>query len=492
VSPPSRPATLARRYRLDEPLAEGGYGEVWRALDLVLNRAVAVKLLRAGYGGQPEIAARFRAEARHAGALCHENIARVYDYDDGQPGSHPPYLVMELVAGPSLDQLMAAGAPGPVRVMDIVAQTAAGLAVAHRAGLVHRDIKPGNLLLGPGGTVKITDFGIAHAVGSAPVTSTGTIVGTPAYLAPERAAGAQASPASDLYSLGVVAYECLAGAPPFTGSPLEIAAAHRERPMPPLPAWVPGEVAALVGYLTAKDPAARPGSAAEVARWAGRLRDALKDGTAGLLTGVPHHPAVLAAGRPTVYVPSPAPGGGRSGRRWDAWIRPGGLRARRLMAPAAVLVAALSGVVLASAGSPGSPQRAAHVPASTSTPRPVLTVVVSRSALIGEPARQVVRHLHRIGLRPRVQWRPSAQPAGSVLAVLPSGRLPAGSPVTVIVAVHRSQPEPARAATTTTQHHPDPDGQGHDRGHGHHKWRSDYRRHGDGGHSGSDHSGSGG
>src|SRR5207302_11166946 len=142
---------------------------------------------------QPEIAARFRAEARHAGALRHENIAHVYDYDDGRPGSYPPYLVMELVAGRSLDQVLAGGALGPARVMDIVAQTATGLAAAHRAGLVHRDIKPGNLLTGPGGIIKITDFGIAYAVGSAPVTSTGMIIGTPAYLAPERAAGAQAS-----------------------------------------------------------------------------------------------------------------------------------------------------------------------------------------------------------------------------------------------------------------------------------------------------------
>jgi Protein kinase domain len=149
---------------------------------------------------------------------------------------------------------------------------------------VHRDIKPANLLMAPGGGVKITDFGIAHAAGSAQLTRTGMLVGTPAYLAPERAAGERASPASDLYSLGIVAYECLAAAPPFRGTPLEIAAAITRQPIPPLPASVPGPVAALVADLTARDPAARPGSAGQVAARAAGLRDALRDIASGRLT----------------------------------------------------------------------------------------------------------------------------------------------------------------------------------------------------------------
>ncbi len=143
--------------------------------------------------------------------------------------------------------------------MDIVAQTAAGLHAAHLAGLVHRDVKPGNLLLGPGGIVKITDFGISHAAGSAPITSAGMLVGTPGYLAPERVGGATATPASDLYALGIVAYECLAGAAPFDGVGVEVALAHRDRPLPELPATVPADVAALVIELTAKQPAAGRG-----------------------------------------------------------------------------------------------------------------------------------------------------------------------------------------------------------------------------------------
>ena len=124
---------------------------------------------------------------------------------------------MELVDGPSLETVLAGGPLDGSQTMDIVAQAAAGLQAAHAAGMIHRDIKPANLLLAPGGTVKITDFGIAHTIGSAPVTASGELIGTPGYLAPERAMGEQATPASDLYSLGMVAYECLAGAPPFRG-----------------------------------------------------------------------------------------------------------------------------------------------------------------------------------------------------------------------------------------------------------------------------------
>jgi eukaryotic-like serine/threonine-protein kinase len=274
---------LGGRYELDEPLGTGGFSEVWRATDTVLARPVAVKLLRAGYLQQAEALARFRAEARHAGSLSHENIARVFDYSEPADGAEgqQPYLVMELVDGPSLASLLAASASlDAARTMDVVAQAASGLQAAHEAGLVHRDIKPANILLTPCGTVKITDFGIARAGDSPPVTLTGTLIGTPGYLAPERVAGAQATPASDLYALGVVAYECLAGAPPFSGVPLEVALAHRERPLPPLPMSVPPDVAAFVMQLTAKDAVWRPGSAAEVARRAAELRDGLSRGPA--------------------------------------------------------------------------------------------------------------------------------------------------------------------------------------------------------------------
>jgi eukaryotic-like serine/threonine-protein kinase len=265
---------LADRYRLDDRIAAGGMGEVWRAVDLVLGRPVAVKLLREDYAQHPETLERFRAEARHTAAVSHPGIARMYDYGEPSPGQ-PPFLVMELVQGSPLTRLLERGPLEPARAMDIVAQAAAGLEAAHAAGLVHRDIKPGNLLVSPDDTVKITDFGIAYAAGSAPLTRTGTLIGTPAYLAPERVTGSSAGPASDLYSLGIVAYECLSGAQPFTGTPMEVALSHQYQPLPPLPPGVPPSAAALVAELTARDPARRPADAGEVAARAARLRDAL-------------------------------------------------------------------------------------------------------------------------------------------------------------------------------------------------------------------------
>jgi serine/threonine protein kinase len=294
---------LAGRYRLDGRIAAGGVGDVWRATDAALARPVAVKLLRAEYTQQAEALARFRAEARHAGSLSHPGVTRVYDY--GEEGeSCPPYLVMELVDGPSLAGLLRCGRLGPAHCMHVVAQAAAGLAAAHAAGLVHRDVKPANLLLSSSGQVKITDFGIAHAAGSAPLTRTGLLVGTPAYLAPERVAGASGTPAADLYALGVVAYECLAGAPPFAGEPLVVAAAQRARPLPGLPPEVPPAVAALVQDLTRKDPGARPPSAAAVAQRAAALRDALaRHGPAGAALAGPW--SWPAAGRPAVLAGAP-------------------------------------------------------------------------------------------------------------------------------------------------------------------------------------------
>lgn len=280
---------LDDRYLLDEVIGAGGYCTVWRATDTVLTRPVAVKLLHDAYAHQPEARARFRAEALHAGALAHQNIARVYDY--GEPEGGQAYLVMELIEGPSLDRVLAGGRLDTGRTMDIVAQVAAGLQAAHSAGLIHRDIKPSNIMVTAEGAVRITDFGVAHSVGSVPVTATGTVVGSAAYIAPERVTGAPSGPASDLYALGIVAYECLAGARPFAGPPLEVAIAHRDLPLPPLPAGVPAEVVAFVMVLTAKDPVWRPASAEDVAGQARRLHDEVVSGVIG--------PRRAAAGPPT-------------------------------------------------------------------------------------------------------------------------------------------------------------------------------------------------
>ena len=227
--------SLVGRYRLEEPIASGGAGTVWRAVDSVLERMVAVKLLRPEIAGDPLARAMFLAEARSASRLSHPGIAQVYDYGDDSRAD-VSFLVMELVDGLSLADLLTAGPLGADRTVQVIAQVAAGLQAAHSAGVVHRDIKPANLLISRDGQLKITDFGIAGVVGSASAMKAGPVMGTPAYLAPERAAGASATPASDLYSLGVVGYECLTGARPFSGQAAEVSAAHRWRPIPPLPA----------------------------------------------------------------------------------------------------------------------------------------------------------------------------------------------------------------------------------------------------------------
>jgi len=259
------------RYRLDERIAAGGVGQVWRGTDLLLQRPVAVKLLRPEFADHPETLRRFLAEARHAGALNHPCIAQVYDYCDGGPDT-APYLVMELVNGPSLADVLNAGPVGADRALDVIAQAAAGLAAAHRTGLVHRDIKPANILLSPDGLVKITDFGIAHAAGSASETAPQMVVGTAQYLAPERITGGPGGPASDLYSLGIVLHECLAGKPPFDGTSADVMAGHLYRPPPPLPSGIPPAIRELVARLTLKDPAARLADAAELSAIARRLR----------------------------------------------------------------------------------------------------------------------------------------------------------------------------------------------------------------------------
>ena len=276
---------LDDRYQLAEPIAAGGVGQVWRASDLLLDREVAVKLLRPEYADHPDTLERFRAEAKHAGSLTHPCVARVYDYGNAGPAS-PPYLVMEYVNGPSLADMLAVDPVHPVLALDVAAQAAAGLDAAHSIGLVHRDVKPGNILIGADGLVKITDFGIAHAAGSAPITGPGLVMGTTQYMAPERIAGGQATPASDLYALGILIYECLTGLPPYDGGTAEVMAGHLYLPMPPLPAGVPPELGELITRLTAKDPAARLSDAAEVAAIATRLRDALA-ADAGLTVAAP-------------------------------------------------------------------------------------------------------------------------------------------------------------------------------------------------------------
>jgi eukaryotic-like serine/threonine-protein kinase len=279
---------LDGRYALIERIASGGMGEVWRGVDQILGRPVAVKLLSSIHAGDEQFRARFRAEARYAAALSHPGIARVFDYGESSPLGGP-YLVMELVNGEPLSEILErVGRLSPDVTLDIVSQAARALDAAHQAGIVHRDIKPGNLLVMADGTTKITDFGIAkaHAAQAVNLTATGIVMGTALYVSPEQATGQTLSGASDVYSLGVVAYECLSGKPPFVAEqPLAIAIMHKHNPVPPLPSDVPRPVGDLVLSMLAKTPEGRPESARHVADRADVIRDArVLSGTDGPYT----------------------------------------------------------------------------------------------------------------------------------------------------------------------------------------------------------------
>lgn len=258
------------RYKLSHRIAIGGMGEVWEAHDEVILRDVAIKILKQEYMGDPGFLERFRTEARHAAMVNHEGIANVYDY--GEDGGSA-YLVMELVPGDSLAKILEVEKSLPEeKVLDIIAQTSRALYAAHEAGLVHRDVKPGNLLITPEGVVKITDFGIARVADQVGLTATGQVMGTVQYLSPEQATGKPATPSTDIYSLGIVAYEMLAGRRPFTGeSQMEIAMAQINQTPPPLPNGLDQRVVNLVLSCLAKKPNQRPESALVLAQRAEAL-----------------------------------------------------------------------------------------------------------------------------------------------------------------------------------------------------------------------------
>jgi serine/threonine protein kinase len=266
--------TLDGRYRLERRLGSGGMGSVWQGRDLLLGRKVAIKLVASPVTAGPAIGGgdeRLRREAKALGALAHPGIARLYNYCER---SEHTYLVMELAEGDSLAAHLARGRIPPERAVDIAAQCAEALDAAHRAWVVHRDVKPANIVLTAQG-VKLVDFGIASTAGDGALTAAGRVLGTAAYLAPERATGRPATPAADLYALGVVLHEMLAGSLPFRErDPIAMMYAHTAADPLPLPNDVPPALAEICRLLLAKDPAARPRSGAAVARM---LRDAPLD-----------------------------------------------------------------------------------------------------------------------------------------------------------------------------------------------------------------------
>jgi serine/threonine protein kinase len=299
-------ATLGGRYLLVKRVARGGMGEVWRAEDPVLGRIVAVKVLLPRLSGDPDFAARFRAEARAMATLSDPGIVEIYDY--GQDGENS-YLVMQFIEGESLHQLLArSGRLDPDHAMTLVAQAATALHEAHRRGIVHRDVKPGNLLLRPDGRLVLTDFGIAHSVAAERLTEVGAIIGTAAYLTPEQVTGEALTPATDVYALGVVAYECLTQHRPFEAeSPVAIALMHTHDEPPPLPDEIPTAVRHVVMRALAKHPAERWPDAAAMAEAALRALAAQPDRITGHLTrALTPAPAVPAPGS-DASTPPPMP-----------------------------------------------------------------------------------------------------------------------------------------------------------------------------------------
>ena len=255
---------LASRYHLTERIAAGGMGEVWRAHDATLDRDVAVKVLRPDGSDDEAFGERVHAEARHSGGLSHPNIGTVHDFGDD---SGTAYLVMELLEGEPLSTIIRERAPLPQdEVRDILVQTARALQAAHEAGVVHRDVKPANIVVNADGYAKLTDFGIARALNEAPMTQTGEVLGTPHYLSPEQAQGEPAGPLSDVYALAVVGYEMLTGRRPFSGDTMVTTAlAHVSQPAPQLSDEIREPLRTTVMAALAKDPAKRPPSAAEFA-----------------------------------------------------------------------------------------------------------------------------------------------------------------------------------------------------------------------------------
>jgi serine/threonine-protein kinase len=438
----------AERYALESRIATGGMGEVWRANDTVLGREVAVKLLKTEYADDATFRSRFETEARHAASLHHPNVAAVYDFGEARPAGSDvarPYLVMELVDGQPLSALLQPGQPlDPDATRDLLAQAADALAAAHAAGIVHRDVKPANLLVTPDRVVKITDFGIARAAQGISLTETGQVMGTPQYLSPEQAQGRAATPASDVYSLGVVAFECLAGHRPYVAeTPVATALAHLRDPVPELPEDVPADLAAVVRRAMAKSPEDRFADARELAA-------ALRDPRA---VAAPDHTRVLTGVAPvaapaTRAVTTTAPAAATAGQRrrkipWG-WIVLG-----------ALVVAGIVVVALLANGDEGQPDPPAattsNEPSSQPTQQPSTpetqqppptqqpsptednTVQVDESDYVGRDVDEVEAELQDLGLNVRrdEQDNPGDEQEDSVTGVDPSGTLQKGETVTV-------------------------------------------------------------
>ncbi|GAB4001547.1 serine/threonine-protein kinase [Nocardioides ultimimeridianus] len=461
-------ADMAHRYRLDERIATGGMGVVWKATDTRLGRTVAVKVLKHEYADDEMFRARFDTEARHAASLHHPGICGVYDYSTDAPAGGAPYLVMEYVDGQPLSALLAQGKEAgrtmdPEIVRDLMTQTAAALAVAHQAGIVHRDVKPANLIITPDRRVKVTDFGIARAGDATAITRTGAVMGTPQYLSPEQARGDAATFSSDVYSLGCVAYECLTGNRPFEAeTPVATLLAHLQQPVPQLPPSVPGDLAKVVTRAMAKDPAQRFADGAALAA-ALRNPDAVAplpaaaaqpspDPATAVLPRTSATPAVA----PIPRLDTAAAYAGREEERRDRgpWLALG-------LVAAFVLIALLLAYLLLHGNGGGTPTTDRTTPATHATTRSSTPTTPTSSATTTEviqlnAADYVGRDFHVVdtelssqGLNVQLQPQPNdgTHTAGIVTQISPSGAVTEGQIITVS---YWDNPPTSSAPTTPT------------------------------------------
>ncbi|WMD05873.1 serine/threonine-protein kinase [Streptomyces sp. FXY-T5] len=472
---------LAGRYRLDVEIGRGGMGEVWRAYDETLARAVALKLLLP-QDTDATATSRFRLEAQTAGRLNHPNVVGVLDFGEYD---NRLYLVMELVEGDSLAGVLnGSGALPAEQVADLAAQASAGLAAAHGQGIVHRDVKPANLLLDTGGTLKIGDFGIARFLDDpgAALTATGQIVGTGLYLAPERALGKQAGPASDMYSLGCVLYQLLSGRPPFQAD-TAVALLHQHldsAPVPPRELGVTGLPPAFENYLLgllAKQPEDRP-TAQQAAEWfAGgawrglpeplpQASPPLRSRTTSTAMPVGPGPYAAAEAAPRPRTPCPPPR--------DTAARPGRPRRGVRAAPAGAAARATGRVWArrppprrsssprcSSACAGSHPTRPRRAPSPT-RPRPRAAPPPRRPPTTRRPRPPVPRRVPEPVRRP---GRGGGTPAtGTVADVTPSA--PAASPTPVAPAPGAPTPTQEAGAGVPEQPAPEKPGRAGDDGEG--------------------------
>jgi serine/threonine-protein kinase len=417
-------------------IAIGGMGEVWQAQDEVILREVAIKILKPEFLGDPGFIERFRTEARHAAMVTHDGIASVFDYGED---SGSAYLVMELVPGESLAKLLERSKTlSSDKVMDIVSQTARALHAAHLEGLVHRDVKPGNLLITPNGEVKITDFGIARVADQVSLTATGQVMGTVQYLAPEQATGKPASPSTDIYSLGIVAYEALAGHRPFGGdNQMAIAMAQINDAPPALPSSIDQRVRNLIMLCLAKKANQRPATALALAERAESLMSYAPTRSAATKVITQANLTDKTTVIPVQEIPTP--------KKPVVWPWIAVLALLGVSAVAIVVAIVLGAINQQQPGPTFTPYE--PTPTATETLPPSDSVVVLSTDVIGLNVEDVIAQLESLGLAVDAQpgdTVPENDPKlNQVYSASPLGTLQLGSTIHIVYYAPASQVSPS-------------------------------------------------